>query len=132
MTRDVTRQGLTQGDAEERLRRDGPNELPRTGRHRILSLALQVLKEPMILLLLASGAVYLILGNRDEALLLLGSIGIIIGIEFFQERKTERALEALRDLSSPRARVVRRWAATRCRRQLRALWVIRGGRRRGR
>jgi Ca2+-transporting ATPase len=103
----VSRLGLTQGDAEERLRREGPNELPKSERRKILSLVLHVLKEPMILLLLCSGAVYLLLGNRDEALLLLGSIGLIIGIEFYQERKTERALEALRDLSSPRARVLR-------------------------
>lgn len=99
--------GLTQGDAEERLRRDGPNELPSTGRFHFLGLVLHVVKEPMILLLLSSGVIYLILGNRDEALLLLGSIGLVIAIELFQERKTERALEALRDLSSPRARVLR-------------------------
>jgi len=99
--------GLTQGDAEERLRRDGPNELPSTGRFQFLRLILHVVKEPMIVLLLSSGVIYLLLGNRDEALLLLGSIGLIIGIELYQERKTERALEALRDLSSPRARVLR-------------------------
>src|SRR6185503_19961730 len=53
------------------------------------------------------GTIYLVLGDREEALLLLGSIGLMIGIEFYQERKTERALEALRDLSSPRASVIR-------------------------
>ena len=61
----------------------------------------------MILLLVVAGAVYLVLGDREEALLLLGSIGLIIGIELYQERRTERALEALRDLASPRALVVR-------------------------
>jgi Ca2+-transporting ATPase len=99
--------GLSQGDAEDRLRREGPNELPKSKPRRLLALVKGVLKEPMILLLLASGAIYLVLGSRDEAFLLLGSIGLIMGIELYQERKTERALEALRDLSSPRARVVR-------------------------
>src|SRR6185295_19805831 len=103
----LPRAGLSEGDAQERLRTEGPNELPRSRKRRISDLLLDILKEPMILLLVASGTVYLILGDREEALLLLGSIGLMIGIEFFQERKTERALEALRDLSSPRARVVR-------------------------
>jgi len=105
--------GLSEGDAQERLRQEGPNELPQSRRRRISGLLFDVLKEPMILLLVATGVVYLILGDREEALLLLGSIGLMIGLELYQERKTERALEALRDLSSPRARVVRDGAAHR-------------------
>src|SRR4029453_2682707 len=103
----IVRTGLSEGEAQERLRKEGPNELPRSRKRRITDLLLGILKEPMILLLVASGTVYLILGDRQEALLLLGSIGLMIGLELYQERKTERALEALRDLSSPRARVVR-------------------------
>ena len=99
--------GLSEGDARERLRLEGPNELPQSRRRRLAGLLFDVLKEPMILLLVATGTVYLILGDREEALLLLGSIGLMIGLELYQERKTERALEALRDLSSPRARVLR-------------------------
>src|SRR6185295_5963703 len=97
----------SEGDALERLRTEGPNELPRSKKRQVWGVLRDVLKEPMILLLVATGTIYLVLGDLEEALLLLGSIGLMIGIEFFQERKTERALEALRDLSSPRARVVR-------------------------
>jgi Ca2+-transporting ATPase len=61
----------------------------------------------MFLLLLAGSAVYLALGDVREALVLLGSIPVIMTITFYQEQKTERALEALRDLSSPRALVIR-------------------------
>ena len=61
----------------------------------------------MILLLVASGGVYLLLGDRREALVLLASIVVVIGITLYQNRKTERALDALRDLSSPRALVIR-------------------------
>ena len=50
---------------------------------------------------------YLLLGDLQEALFLLGSFLMILGITLFQERRTERALEALRDLSSPRALVIR-------------------------
>ena len=61
----------------------------------------------MFLLLLGGGGIYLLLGDVEEALLLLGFVFVVIGITLYQERKTERALEALRDLSSPRALVIR-------------------------
>ena len=65
------------------------------------------MREPMLLLLIASGILYMILGDIQEALMLLGFVFVIIGITLYQERKTERSLEALRDLSSPRALVIR-------------------------
>jgi Ca2+-transporting ATPase len=48
-----------------------------------------------------------VLGDVEEGLILLSFVFVIMGITFYQERKTERALEALRDLSSPRALVIR-------------------------
>ena len=99
--------GLSNSEAAERLERDGYNELP-TGRRRSgFGIAVGVVREPMFLLLIACGALYLILGDLEEALMLLGFVFVVVGITFFQERKTERALEALRDLSSPRALVIR-------------------------
>ncbi len=99
--------GLTEREAAERLRREGYNELASSRRRGILAVALEVAREPMFLVLLAGGAVYLVLGERTEALALLASVFFIIGITLYQERKTEHALEALRDLSSPRALVIR-------------------------
>ena len=99
--------GLSQVEATQRLRQDGPNELARRRGGGFLQTAINVLREPMILLLLAAGLVYVVLGDHAEAVLLLGSIGLIVSIELYQERKTERALETLRDLSSPRALVIR-------------------------
>ena len=61
----------------------------------------------MFLLLVACGAIYMVLGDRGEALMLLGFVFVVMGITFVQQRRTERSLEALRDLSSPRALVVR-------------------------
>ena len=58
-------------------------------------------------MLLAAGAIYLILGDRNEAIVLLSSVLVVITISLFQNRRTERALQALRDLSSPRALVIR-------------------------
>ena len=68
---------------------------------------LEVAREPMLLLLVAGGAIYLALGDLHEALILLVSVVVVMAITIYQERKTERALEALRDLSSPRALVIR-------------------------
>ncbi|MGE5325059.1 MAG: cation-transporting P-type ATPase, partial [Actinomycetota bacterium] len=100
-------QGLSDEEAERRLRAEGPNELPSAKPRTILGIALEVLREPMFLLLIAAGAVYVMLGDPHEALALLVAIFVIIIITFYQERKTENALQALRDLSSPRALVIR-------------------------
>jgi len=99
--------GLTESEAAARLAEEGPNELAPDRPRGLLRTALDVLKEPMLLLLLAAGGVYLLLGNRQEALVLLFFVAVVITITLVQERKTERALGALRDLSSPRALVVR-------------------------
>ena len=99
--------GLTQEDAVARLAQDGYNELPSAKPRSLFGIAAKVVCEPMFLLLIACGAIYLLLGDRTEALMLLGFVLVVVSISFFQERKTERALEALRDLSSPRALVVR-------------------------
>ncbi|HNV53515.1 MAG TPA: HAD-IC family P-type ATPase, partial [Tenuifilaceae bacterium] len=58
-------------------------------------------------LLVACGTLYLILGDIQEGLMLLGFVFVIMGIEFYQEKKTEKALDALKDLASPRALVIR-------------------------
>jgi Ca2+-transporting ATPase len=99
--------GLTSSLAAERLRIDGFNELPSTKPRKVWAIAWKVVSEPMLLLLIACGVVYLLLGDLHEALVLMGFVFVIISITFFQEHKTERALEALRDLSSPRALVIR-------------------------
>ena len=99
--------GLSEAEAEERLRRFGYNELPSSRRRSIASIAADVLREPMFLLLVVCGGIYFLLGDREEALMLLGFVVIVAAITLYQEHKTERALEALRDLSSPRALVIR-------------------------
>jgi len=99
--------GLSRAEAARRLAAEGPNLLPGSGRRSTLAIALEVLREPMFLLLVAAASVYLLLGDVREALVLAASIVVVMAITVAQERKSERALEALRDLSSPRALVVR-------------------------
>ena len=99
--------GLTETEARERLARDGPNELPVSRPRSVLHLLGQVVAEPMFLLLVACGLIYLALGDRNEALMLLGFVFVVMGITFVQQRRIERSLEALRDMSSPQALVLR-------------------------
>ena len=98
---------LSQAEAQARLRAEGANELPTAGQRNVMAIALEVLREPMFLLLVAAGAIYLLLGDASDALMLLGFVFVVMGITIYQEYKTERVLEALRDLTSPRALVVR-------------------------
>ena len=99
--------GLTQAEAEARLRRDGPNELPQAGRRSLARIALDTALEPMFALLLGAGGLYLAFGDPAEAALLFLFACLSVVIAVVQEARTERALEALRDLSSPRALVLR-------------------------
>ena len=100
-------QGLTSAEAAARLKADGPNELtppkPRTPWH----IAGEVAREPMFQLLLAAGLLYLFLGDLGEALMLLAFVAMTVTITVVQEQRTEKALQALRDLTSPQARVLR-------------------------
>jgi len=105
--------GLTADQAARQLAADGPNELPSARPRTVFDIALEVVREPMLLLLIATGIVYVLLGDLPEALALLAAIGLVVGISLYQAQKTERALQALRDLSSPRALVVRDGRAVR-------------------
>ncbi len=99
--------GLSEAEAKARLAKDGPNELPVSKQRNAFHLLVDVVSEPMFLLLVACGALYMLLGDIQEALMLLGFVFVVIGITFTQQRRTEHSLAALRDLSSPRALVMR-------------------------
>jgi len=99
--------GLARAEAEARLAREGPNELPRASQRTPLRIALEVLHEPMLALLLAGGVLYLVLGDIGDGLVLFAFALLSIAITVVQESRTERVLEALRDLTSPRALVIR-------------------------
>jgi Ca2+-transporting ATPase len=99
--------GLTQQEATARLTIDGANELPQLRRRTVFRIVLEVFREPMFQLLLAAGFIYLAIGDLREALMLLGFAFVNILIATYQESKTERALEALRVLASPKAVVIR-------------------------
>lgn len=99
--------GLSAEQAARQLALDGPNELPRPPRRTAWHILLEVAREPMFQLLATAVAIYFMLGDRAEASVLLAFLGVIVAITLAQERRTERVLEALRDMTSPRALVWR-------------------------
>ena len=101
------RSGLSAREAAERLRTEGPNALPQLERRTGLRIVLEVVREPMFALLLGAGVLYLLIGSRGEALVLFAFACFSVAIAIIQEGRSERVLEALRDLTSPRALVIR-------------------------
>jgi P-type Ca2+ transporter type 2C len=99
--------GLSSATAIANLERDGYNELPSSQSRSLWAIAWESIQDPIFLLLAGGGVIYWVLGDLQEALILLGFVVFIMGISLYQEGKTEHAIEALRDLSSPRALVVR-------------------------
>jgi Ca2+-transporting ATPase len=99
--------GLPAAEAASRLQRYGPNEIPGARRRNFLRIIADALAEPLLLLLIGTSALYLVLGDLGEGLLL-GALTLAdLGIVIYQDRKTERVLESLRELASPRALVIR-------------------------
>ena len=99
--------GLTRSEVVELRKVHGYNELPSAKPKGVLGIAIEVMREPMFTLLLSCGLLYLLLGDYKEGSLLFGSILLIIFITFYQYQKTENALDALKNLSAPRALVIR-------------------------
>jgi Ca2+-transporting ATPase len=99
--------GLSQEQAAEKIRDEGYNELPESKKRGVPGIVAEVIHEPMFILLVAGGLIYFALGDVTEGLMLMSFVFVIIGITVYQEQKTERALEALRNLSCPRALVIR-------------------------
>jgi Ca2+-transporting ATPase len=99
--------GLSSSDAARKLNEEGYNELPSGEKRSVFRIAFSVIKEPIFLLLVASGSIYFLLGDVTEGLVLLSFVFVVMGITVYQEQKTEKALDALKNLSSPRALVIR-------------------------
>ena len=105
--------GLSAAHAAQRLQEDGPNALPADQPRSWLAIMRDTLSDPMFALLLGAGVLYLVLGDLQESLILLGLVLVVLALTLYQEGKTEHALASLRDLTSPRALVWRDGTARR-------------------
>lgn len=99
--------GLTEAEVRARQQQYGKNELAAQKKPGFLKKAFQIFCEPMFLLLIAAALIYFILGEpRDGAIMLVFVVGII-SIDIIQEWKTDKTLDALKDLSAPHITVIR-------------------------
>lgn len=99
--------GLTTAEAKRLQDEYGKNELASQKKESFFGKALHIICEPMFLLLIVAAVIYFILGEpRDGAIMLVFVIGII-SIDIIQEWKTDKTLNALRDLSAPHIKVLR-------------------------
>lgn len=99
--------GLSSQEATLRLRAEGPNELPAAKKRNLGRQSWDVIREPMLLLLLGAGVINFLLSEPLDGGILMFFVVVVIVISIYQENKTENALTALREMSSPRALVVR-------------------------
>ena len=99
--------GLSEQEALELLDKHGPNELNDDSYRTLSKIILNALSEPTVLLLIGIGLLYFFLGELEELYSLISFLLLIVGITIYQEGKTEKTLKALKDLSNPRATVIR-------------------------
>jgi Ca2+-transporting ATPase len=99
--------GLTDEEVKISQGQYGKNELVPEKKETFFSKALQILKEPMFLLLFGTATIYFLLGEPRDGFIMLGFVAFMSGINLFQEWRTDRTLQALKDLSSPQIRVIR-------------------------
>lgn len=99
--------GLSSAEATHLRKEFGPNSLESHQKNTIWRSIGHIVKEPMFLLLAVACILYFVLGERSEAIMMLVSILFVVGIELFQENKSERALEALRQYAAPKVKALR-------------------------
>jgi Ca2+-transporting ATPase len=99
--------GLTTAEAKRLQEKFGKNELAPQKTESFFEKVLHIICEPMFLLLIVAAIIYFILGElRDGAIMLIFVVGII-SIDVIQEWKTDKTLNALKDLSAPHVTVLR-------------------------
>ena len=102
-----SRTGLSQAQAQALLQEHGPNALDTEPRRSLATRLLDMVREPMFVLLVAAAALYIALGDRLEGVTLSLFVLAMLGLTFWQEGRAESALQALRQLTEPMARVLR-------------------------
>lgn len=99
--------GLNDSEVAASQKKNGYNRTNAAHKNTGLELLLNILKEPMLLLLIAVAVIYVIVGNYSEAVFMLGAIIAVSGISFYQDNRSKKALEALEKLNEPLSTVIR-------------------------
>jgi Ca2+-transporting ATPase len=99
--------GLSSAEVLSSRKKHGSNQSELKEKSRFFTVLIDVVFEPMFIILLLSSFLYFILGKYQEGVIMLVAIIIVSGISIFQESKSRSAVEALKNLTGPRAKVIR-------------------------
>ena len=99
--------GLTEAQLKTSRNQFGYNEVDHQEKDQWYHLLLDILKEPMLLLLIAVSAIYLIVGNISEAVFMMAAIVAVTAISFYQDNRSKKALQELEKLNEPLSTVIR-------------------------
>lgn len=99
--------GLSEEELNQSRNKHGYNQAAKLKKETWYIMLLDILKEPMLLLLIAVSIIYVIVGNYSEALFMFGAIIVVSGISFYQDNRSKKALEALEKLNEPLSTVIR-------------------------
>ncbi len=99
--------GLSEQELKNSREKYGHNQAGNSKKNAWYLMLLDILKEPMLLLLIAVSVIYVIVGNYSEAMFMLGAIIAVSGISFYQDNRSKMALEALEKLNEPLSTVIR-------------------------
>lgn len=99
--------GLTDAEVQAARAEHGLNQTSQRKRFPLLEILLDILKEPMLVLLISIAMIYLSLKQYGEAYFMLGALVIVSGISFYQDNRSRKALEALKKLMTPLSTVIR-------------------------
>jgi Ca2+-transporting ATPase len=99
--------GLSSDEVLTSRKKYGYNKINAAQKNSWITLLLDILKEPMLLLLIAVAIIYLIVGDYGEAVFMFGAIVAVSGISFYQDNRSKKALEALEKLNEPLSTVIR-------------------------
>ncbi|MBK8111245.1 MAG: hypothetical protein IPK46_13350 [Saprospiraceae bacterium] len=102
---DNSQLGLSSDQVKSLQAQHGFNELPVEKKKSLLGVAVEVVKEPMFMLLMGCAALYTIMGDVKEGLIMFSTVFLMVGISLYQNYRSEKAMDALRQLSSPRVNV---------------------------
>jgi len=99
--------GLTENQVKESVEKYGYNDLKTKSNNGTWRLLINIVKEPMLILLILISVIYLIVGNYAEAYFMFAAVIFVSGISFYQDSRSHKAMQALEKLNEPLSNVIR-------------------------
>lgn len=99
--------GLTDDEVIKSRSQFGSNRIEEKTKYKLLEILREIVFEPLFVILICAALIYFLLGDINEGIIMLFAIAFVSGISIFQENRSRNAIDSLKKLSSPFARVIR-------------------------